>query len=79
VTTNANNATAISIVGIRAANTLSLTTPRSFGLSVAGTNSTRALGFADISVPTSGTAPPSPTWSQSGIAAQWAWATAAFK
>jgi hypothetical protein len=79
VTTNANNATAISIVGIRAANTLSLSTPRSFGLSFAGTNSTRALGFADISVPTSGTAPPSPTWSQSGTAAQWAWATAAFK
>ena len=79
VTTNANNATAISIVGIRAANTLTLSTPRSFGLSFAGTNSTRALGFADISVPTSGTAVPSPTWSQSGTAAQWAWATAAFK
>jgi hypothetical protein len=79
VTTNANDATAISIVAIRAANTLSLGTPRNFTQQLAATNSSKGLGFADISVPTSGTAPPSPTWSQSGTAAQWAWATAAFK
>jgi hypothetical protein len=77
MTTNANDATAISIVAIRAANTLSLSIPRGFTQRLATTSTNKALGFADVSVPTSETTPASPTWSQTGTAAQWAWATLA--
>ncbi len=82
ITTNQANATVISIVAIRDANTLSLTTPNSFTLRNTATQSSsgqaRAIGIADrTSLPLPST-PPSPTWAQTGTAAQWAWATIAF-
>jgi hypothetical protein len=83
VTTNANDATVISIAAARAPNTLSLGTPRGFAGRFATTVSAdvgvgRSLGIADLAAPNAGTIP-SPTWSQSGTAAQWAWATVAFR
>ena len=81
VTTSQANATVVSIVAIRAANTLSLGTARGFTLQNATTSTPSqglALGLADLLVVTSGSTPSSPTWSQSGTAAQWAWATIAF-
>jgi hypothetical protein len=36
------------------------------------------LSIADVSVATAST-PPSPTWTQSGTAAQWAWVGGAFR
>lgn len=81
VTTNGSNATVLSFVAIRAANTLSLGTPRSFSLENAATSTTGsasdAFGFADIFQPAAGT-PASPTWSQTGTASTWARATVAF-
>ncbi len=81
VTTNANNASVISLVAIRAASDLSLLTPRSFNLQDTDRVAARnvALGIADAPVATSGTATPSPTWTLSGVPVQWAWATVAFK
>jgi hypothetical protein len=78
LTTSANDARVMSIVAIRAANTLSLSSAQGFALQTTTTGTTRALGIADQYVATSGTTPTSPTWSQSGTAAQWAWATVAF-
>jgi hypothetical protein len=82
VTTNLASATAISIVAIRAANTLSFSTPHGFAFentvtSTPGTASL-ALGVGDQFVPTVGGSDTSPTWSQTGTAAQWAWVTVAF-
>jgi hypothetical protein len=84
VTTNGSDATVISLATVRAANTLSLSTAQSFALRTATASTPTggvgaALGIADVAVPTSGTSPTAPTWSQSGTAAQWAWATVAFK
>lgn len=79
VTTNAANATVISLASIRAGNTLSLASGSSFTAQVSTTSSIgTGLGVADLLVPTAGSTPASPTWSQSGTPAQWAWATAAF-
>lgn len=78
LTTNLDDARVMSIVAIRAANTLSLGTAQGFTLETATTATSRALGIADIYALNSGTTPTSPTWSQSGTAAQWAWATVAF-
>lgn len=82
VTTNQPDATVISIVAVRAANTLSLATPGSFALRSATTQSSTgqptAIGVADLVVSVSPSTPVSPTWSQTGTAAQWAWATVAF-
>jgi hypothetical protein len=82
VTTTHSNATVISIPAVRATNPLSLSTPQGFTFRNTATNTPGtagdAIGVADQSVGTSGTTPPSPTWSQSGFPAQWAWVTAAF-
>jgi hypothetical protein len=78
LTTNQPEARVLSIVAIRGANTLTLNTAQGFSLENATTGTSRALGVADLYVATSGTTPASPTWSQSGTAAQWAWATVAF-
>jgi hypothetical protein len=78
VTTNQPEARVISIVAIRGANTLSLSSAQGFTLENATTGTSRALGVADVYAATSGTTPTSPTWSQNGTAAQWAWATVAF-
>ena len=82
LTTTAADATAISIVATRAANALSLSTAQGFTTQLATTNSPNqgvALAIADRPVPVSGTTPPSPTWTQSGTAAQWAWASVAYR
>ena len=83
MTTNGADATAISIVAVKAANSLALATPRGFSLQLATTHTPNpqgvALGVADLLVPSAGSTPASPTWSQSGTAAQWAWATVAFR
>ena len=82
VTTNLANATVISIVAIRAANTLSLSTPHGFAFENTVTSTpgsaSLALGVGDQFVPTVGGSDTSPTWSQTGTAAQWAWVTVAF-
>jgi hypothetical protein len=82
ITTNQPDATVISIVAVRDANTLSLSTPRSFTVrsatSQTSTGQSTALGVADVIVGASPATPASPTWSQTGTAAQWAWATIAF-
>jgi hypothetical protein len=81
ITTNQADATVISLVAIRAANTLTLSAAQSFTLRSATTQTTgqaTALGVADRTTSTSPSTPTSPTWSQSGTAAQWAWATVAF-
>jgi hypothetical protein len=78
LTTNQPEARVLSIVAIRGANTLSLGTAQGFALENAPTATSRALGVADLYVASSGTTPASPTWSQSGTAAQWAWATVGF-
>jgi hypothetical protein len=82
VTTNAANATAISFAAIRRNNTLSLSTAQSFtfrnAISATPGSASVAFGAADQVVVTSGSTPTSPTWSQTGTAAQWAWITLAF-
>jgi hypothetical protein len=82
VTTNSADAAVISIVAIRAGNTLSLSTPWMFTLQNTSIQSTigqaRAIGIADRTGLSSGFTPPSPQWAQSGTAAQWAFATVAF-
>jgi hypothetical protein len=77
VTTNADFATAVSIVAVRDANTLGLSAPRTFSLrnTEQGSLGVGALGVADASVPRTGSTPASPTWTQSGTPAQWAWVT----
>jgi hypothetical protein len=82
LTTSQADATVISIVAVRSGNTLSLGTPASFAVEAnptqTATGQAVALGIADRLVASSGTSVTSPTWSQSGTAAQWAWATVAF-
>jgi hypothetical protein len=81
VTTNGTNASVITFAAIPSGNTLSLGTPRSFSLentaSATPGSSTLRFANADIFAPSAST-PASPTWSQSGTAAAWAWATVAF-
>jgi hypothetical protein len=85
VTTNADDATVVSIAAIRAANGLALATPRDFSQQLATTHLPApnaqgvGLAMADLAVPASGSTPGSPTWSQSGTPSQWAWATVAFR
>ena len=82
LTTNAANATVISIVGIRAANSLSMGAPNGFSQQLATTNSPSqgvGLAIADQLVAASGTTPASPTWAQVGTPGKWAWATVAFR
>lgn len=77
VTTNQPYATVISIVGVKAANTLSLGSAHSFTLENQTSAGSLAVGFADQLVPTTAGSDTSPTWSQSS-SATWGWATAAF-
>jgi hypothetical protein len=81
LTTNASNATVITFAAILAGNTLSLGTPRSFSLETTASSTpgskTVGFGIADNFVASAST-PASPTWSQSGTASSWAWATVAF-
>lgn len=83
LTTSAANARVISIVAIRSLNAVSLTSPQSFGLRSVRTAT--PIGGAGVTVAVSdtlqtsaGSTPVSPTWTQSGTAAQWAWATIAW-
>lgn len=83
VVTTLSDARVITFAVVRAANSLSLSTPRSFVSRTGVTSSPAggapvALAIADRLVGSVGTAP-SPTWTQSGTAAQWAWATVAWK
>lgn len=79
LTTNGSDATVISLVSVRAANALSLSTARGFSSEFATTTAQgTALALGDLFVAASGTTVASPTWSQGGTPAQWAWATAAF-
>lgn len=83
LTTNAANATIISIAAVRSLNTLSLSTAQSFGFHFTQTNTPTggqgvAIAIADSVQVTTPVTPLSPTWSQSGTAAQWAWATIAW-
>jgi hypothetical protein len=83
LTTNAANATVISITAVRSLNTLSLATPQSFGFHFTQSNTPSggqgvAIAIADSLQLTTPSTPLSPTWTQSGTAAQWAWATIAW-
>lgn len=82
ITTNQPDATVISIVTVRAGNALSLGTPQGFTAQLATTQTVVgdpvALAVADRTLVPNATTPSSPTWSQGGTAAQWAWATVAF-
>lgn len=82
LTTDQPWSTVISFAAVRAANSLSLGTPRSFLLRTATTSTPAggsgvALAVADLLQGTAGTSS-SPTWSQSGTSAVWAWTTVAF-
>jgi hypothetical protein len=79
ILTSASNATEISFVGMSGANTLSLSTPQTFTQEVATTStigSGSALGIDDQSVPTLGTTPTAPIWSDLS-SNTWAWFTLA--
>ena len=83
LTTNAANARVISIAAVRGLNTLSLGTPQSFTSRYSLTSTPSggqgvALGLSDSLQVATASTPTSPTWSQSGTAAQWAWATIAW-
>ena len=82
VTTDQPEATVISIVAVRGANSLNLSAPQGFvghlDVQQSALGQPVALAVADrtqLSLPTTAV---SPTWSQSGSPAQWAWATIAF-
>lgn len=80
LTTTADNTTVISLVGIDASRTLSLTNPQTFSLRTALSNTGgggRALGVADRFAATAGVVT-SPTWAESTPATQWAYITMAF-
>ena len=82
LTTNEAGAVVISIVAARAANPVSLGTARSFNRVTATTSTPGqgvALGLADLQASAAGTTPASPTWTRSGSAGQWAFATVAFR
>jgi hypothetical protein len=83
LTTNAANATVMSIAAVRSLNTLSLATAQSFGFRFTQTNTPTggqgvAIAIADSVQVTTPMTPLSPTWTQSGTAAQWTWATIAW-
>ncbi len=70
----------ISLAAIRAPNVLSLDTARGFAFGASSSGSTgvgSSLGVADLRV-ANGATPASPTWTQTGTAAPWAWTTVAF-
>jgi hypothetical protein len=74
------NATVISIVAVRAANPLALANPAGFLFQTATTQSAgqgTAIGVASQALPSTGSIANSPTWTQNGATAQWAWATIA--
>ena len=84
LTTDAANARVISIVAVRSVNTLSLLTPQTFGFRFTQTSTPAggqgvAIAVSDSLQATNPSTPVSPTWSQTGTAAQWAWATIAWK
>ena len=84
LTTNATNARVISIVAVRAVNTLSLLTPQSFGFRFTQTSTPLggqgvAIAVSDSLQDANPSTPVSPTWSQTGTAAIWAWATIAWR
>jgi hypothetical protein len=74
-------ATVISLAAVRAQNNLSLQSPGSFTFgenAVSTTGAGSSLVVADATA-VAGANPASPTWSQDGTPAQWAWATVAFR
>jgi len=84
LTTNAASATVITFTAVRSSNTLSLASPQSFGLRFTQTATPIggqgvSIGIADSLQAANPATPTSPTWAQSGTAAQWAWATIAWK
>lgn len=84
LTTSGPDATVISIVAIRSLNTLSLSTPQSFESRFTENHTPSggqgvAMAIADSLQVAAPATPLSPSWSQSGTAAQWAWATIAWK
>lgn len=83
LTTNAANARVISIAAVRSLNTLSLGTPQTFSSRLAQTSTPAggqgiSLALSDSLQVVNPSTPLSPTWAQSGTAAQWAWATIAW-
>jgi len=81
IVTDRPNATIISVVAIREGNALSLAIPGGFQLQTATTQASgqpTALAVASQMVPSAGGQATSPTWTQTGSPAQWAWATIAF-
>lgn len=79
--TTTDAARVVQLAVVRAPNPLSLATPQGFALraSAAGTGTAApTLGVADTTTATAQTVA-SPTWSQSGTAAQWAWVGGAYR
>jgi hypothetical protein len=70
----------ISIAVVSHANTLSLSTTKTFTLEKTTKDTTTGdtIGVADKTVPKT-TTPTAPTWKQTGTAADWVWVTLAFK
>ena len=83
VVTNGSNATVISIVAMSAANSPSLSTAQSFTQRISQNltpgSGSLGLGVADMTVATAGRSTSSPTWTQSGTARDWIFATLAFR
>ena len=82
LTTTLDEAVVLSIVAARAANALAIGPGRGFALRLSSATSTlqgMGLGLADQAGGTAGTTLASPTWSRTGSAGQWAWATVAFR
>jgi hypothetical protein len=83
ITTTSANATVISLVGIPAGNTLSLSSAQGFSLQAATTSSpasgqNSAFGLADKAVASTGSVT-APTWQQSSSPfGDWTWVTVAF-
>jgi len=78
VATTADNATEISIVAEAVTTAITLSTQNGFRSRFTATNSQGfGLGVGDIFVPTSGSTPGAPTWSNS-TAGNWIWASVAF-
>lgn len=83
VVTTQSEAVVISIVALSSANSPTVTTARGFTQRISANlypgSGTLALGVADALVLAAGSTSPSPTWSQSGIAKDWLYATIAFR
>ena len=83
VSTTGSTSTVISVVALSAANSPTVSSPRSFTQRISQNlypgSGALSIGLADAVVSTSGASAPSPTWSQAGSPIGWMYATFAFR